>query len=129
MSVMTAAPPGGATRPHRIRFGREQAKIAVGIGLIALILFGQHIYGRATATSRLDPALRGATGASNVIVMLDFMPERFHSERVQQYGTFAGRDGALNRMRLRNVRPDRLQQLAAIPWVAQIVPMPPRRVQ
>jgi hypothetical protein len=58
-----------------------------------------------------------------VIVVLDFMPDRFHSERIRDYGLFAGRDGALNRMRLRNVGPENLRRLANIPWVARIEPM------
>jgi hypothetical protein len=104
-------------------FGPEGRKILIGIALIALTLFGQQLYGMATAAGRLDPTLRGATTPRNVIVILDFMPDRFHNERVQQYGVFAGRDGALNRMRLRNVTPEKLNQLAAIPWIARIEPM------
>ena len=103
--------------------GADSIKIAIGVALIALTLFGQQLYGMATANGRLDPALRGATTPRNVVVVLDFMPERFHNERVQQYGAFAGRDGALNRLRLRNVTPERLNQLAAIPWIARIEPM------
>ena len=75
------------------------------------------------SNSRLPPELRGATAPRNVIVVLDFKPERFHSERVQQYGAFAGRDGALNRIRLRQVSPSRLNELADIPWIAHIEPM------
>jgi hypothetical protein len=56
-------------------------------------------------------------------VVLDFMPERFHTERVTSYGVFAGRDGALNRIRLRTVSPENLAELAAIPWVARIEPL------
>ena len=122
MSV-TDAPPGSATAPGRIRFDAEWRKIAVGVALIACVLFGQHLFGLATAHGRLDPSLRGAMGPRNVIVVLDFQPERFHNERVQQYGAFAGRDGALNRMRLRNVTPEKLAALAAIPWIARIEPM------
>jgi hypothetical protein len=110
-------------RSRRLIFGADGQKIILGIGLIVFILFGQQLYGIATMNARLDPSLRGATGPRNVIVVLDFMPDRFHNERVQQYGVFAGRDGALNRMRLRNVTPDHLTQLAAIPWVARIEPM------
>ena len=51
------------------------------------------------------------------------MPDRFHSERIREYGAFAGRDGTLNRIRLRNVSPDNLRRLANIPWVARIEPM------
>jgi hypothetical protein len=108
---------------RRLLSGPEGRKIIIGIALIALTLFGQQLYGMATAAGRLDPALRGATGPRNVIVILDFMPDRFHNERVQQYGVFAGRDGALNRMRLHNVTPEKLGQLAAIPWIARIEPM------
>jgi hypothetical protein len=104
--------------------GSEARKIAAGVALIALVLFGQDIYGRATVFMRLDPALRGATGPRNVIVVLGFMPDRFHNERVAEYGVFAGRDGALNRIRLRNVSPDSLSRLAAVPWVARIEAMP-----
>jgi hypothetical protein len=120
---MTGTPPGGASLPHRVRFGPEVRKIAIGVALIVLILFGQHFYGYATASSRLDPALRHVTGRSNIVVVLNFKPERFHNERVQQYGAFAGRDGAVNRMRLRNVTPENLYALAAIPWVGHIEPM------
>jgi hypothetical protein len=104
--------------------GPEGRKITIGIALIALVLFGQDLYGRATAFVRLDPALRGTGGPRNVIVVLGFMPDRFHNERVAEYGVFAGRDGALNRIRLRNVSPDNLSRLAAVPWVARIEAMP-----
>jgi len=56
-------------------------------------------------------------------VVLDFMPDRFHSERIREYGAFAGRDGTLNRIRLRNVSPENLHRLANISWVARIEPM------
>lgn len=119
-----SAVPDDAPRPRRSALlGRDGAKVALGLALILLVLFGQQVYGMATAGARLDPALRGAATPRNVVVVLDFMPERFHNERIQQYGAFAGRDGALNRLRLRNVRPDRLRELAAIPWVARIEPM------
>jgi hypothetical protein len=104
--------------------GPEARKIAAGVALLGLVLFGQDLYGRATAFTRLAPALRDATTPRNVIVVLGFMPDRFHNERVAEYGVFAGRDGALNRIRLRNVTPDSLARLAAVPWVARIEAMP-----
>ena len=102
--------------------GAEGRKIAVGVLLILFVLFGQQLYGQATAAGRLDPALRGAAGPSNVIVVLDFMPDRFHNERISEYGVFSGRDGALNRIKLRNVSPASLARLAAVAWVARIEP-------
>jgi hypothetical protein len=122
MSVSDTPAPRSAPR-SRLWLGPEARKIAIGIALITLTLFGQQTYGMATAHWRLDPSLSGTTTPRNVIVVLDFTPDRFHSERVQQYGAFAGRDGGLNRMRLRNVRPDRLRELAAIPWISRIEPM------
>ena len=122
---MTLVAPADAlpvTRSSRL-FGPDGRKIIFGILLIVLVLFGQRLYGMATANSRLDPALRDAAEPKNVIVVLDFMPDRFHNERIAAYGTFAGRDGALNRYRLRSVTPENLQQLAEIPWVARIEPL------
>jgi hypothetical protein len=104
--------------------GPDVRKIGAGVVLILLVLFGQQLYGWATASGRLAPALQGATGPSNVVVVLDFTPDRFHNERVSEYGAFAGRDGALNRIRLRNVTPDNLSRLASVSWVARIEPLP-----
>ena len=118
-------PASGVGRLSRLALlGPEGRKIALGILLIVLVLFGQQLYGRATAAGRLDPALRHATGPRNVIVVLDFMPDRFHNERISEYGVFSGRDGALNRIRLRNVSPTSLARLSAVPWVARIEPLP-----
>src|SRR5262245_38470108 len=117
--------PGRTARARGLTlFGPEGRKIAAGIALILFVLFGQDLYGRATASGRLDPVLSDATGPRNVVVVLGFMPDRFHNERIAEYGVFAGRDGALNRIRLRNVTPDSLSRLAAVPWVARIEPMP-----
>jgi hypothetical protein len=101
--------------------GPDVRKIIAGVLLIVLVLFGQQLYGRVTAGGRLDPALHGATGPRDVIVVLDFIPDRFHNERVAEYGVFAGRDGTLNRIRLRNVS---LARLAAVAWIARIEPLP-----
>ena len=104
-------------------FGPEVRKIAIGIALIVLVLFGQQSYGWITSSGRLAPELRGVSKASNVVVVLAFQPDRFHNERISEYGAFAGRDGALNRIRLRNVSPDNLARLASVSWVARIEPM------
>ena len=101
----------------------EARKIAFGVVLILLVLFGQQAYGWVTSSSRLAPELLSARGPSNVVVVLDFMPDRFHNERVSEYGVFAGRDGALNRIRLRNVTPANLARLASVSWVSRIEAM------
>ena len=106
----------------RLLLGPDARRFITGLLLIAVILFGQEVYGMATAGRRLDPQLRGATAPRNVIVVLDFMPERFHNERIAEYGTFAGRDGALNRLRLRFVSPDNLRALSQVSWISRIEP-------
>lgn len=125
MSTTLAAAPIRA--PRRLRLGREGIRLLAGVILVLLVLFGQQAYGVATAGARLDPALQGATRPVNVVVVLDFTPERFHTERLDDYGIFAGRDGAVSRIRLRSVSPEDLRRLARIPWITRIEPMAPRR--
>ena len=97
-------------------------RLLAGTVLIAAVLFGQTIIGMATATGRLDPALRDTTGPTNVVVVMAFTPERFHTERLSAYGVFAGRDKAVNRVRLRMVSADNLRRLASLVWVSRIEP-------
>jgi hypothetical protein len=93
-----------------------------GVVLIAAVLFGQTLVGAATAAGRLDPALRDVSAPVNVVVVMDFVPERFHTERLSAYGVFAGRDKAVSRVRLRMVSPENLRRLAALVWVSRIEP-------
>jgi hypothetical protein len=97
-------------------------RLLAGLALIGLILFGQTLLGAATASWRLDPALRDPTGPVNVVVVMDFTPERFHTERLSAYGVFAGRDKAVNRVRLRMVSPENLRRLSGLIWVSSIEP-------
>ena len=121
---MPTQPIGEMPAPWRgWRPGGEGGKVAVGILLIGLVVFGQDIVGAATASRRLDPVLANAAGPSNVVAVLNFTPERFHNERLAAYGVFAGRDGAVNRVRLRMVTPDNLRKLARLAWVSRIEPL------
>ena len=86
-------------------------------------MFGQDIVGAATAFRRLDPVLANPAGSSDVVAVLSFTPERFHNERLANYGVFAGRDGAVNRVRLRRVTPQNLRRLAGLAWVSRIEPL------
>lgn len=95
-------------------------RMALGVLLIAAILWGQDLAGIATAAGRIDPALLNTAEPASVVVVLDFTPERFHNERLQRYGVFAGRDKAVNRLRLRMVTPENLRLLSRIVWVARI---------
>jgi hypothetical protein len=50
-------------------------------------------------------------------------PDRFHKERVAEYGVFAGRDGPSTASAAQR-SPDRLALLAAVPWMSHIEPIP-----
>ena len=102
--------------------------ILTTVTMIALVVFGQDIVGAATAFRRLDPALANPIGSSNVVAVLNFAPERFHNERLATFGVFAGRDGAVNRVRLRMVTPENLRRLASLAWVSRIEPLRPPAV-
>ncbi len=97
-------------------------RLLAGVALIAAILFGQSLIGMATASGRLDSALRDTTAPVNVVVVMDFIPERFHTERLSAYGVFAGRDKTVNRVRLRMVSPENLRRLSRLVWVSTIEP-------
>jgi hypothetical protein len=103
--------------------GPDARRLFAGLALVAVVLFGQQVYGIASANDRLDPSLRNVSGPTNVVVVLNFPPERFHNERISEYGAFAGRDGALSRLRLRFVSPANLRRLASIAWIAHIEPL------
>ncbi len=119
-----STPAALAKRPRlRLLTGPDARRLVVGVVLVLALLFGQQIYGRATARQRLDRSLWDTTKPSNVIVVLSFQPERFHNERIAEYGAFAGRDGAINRLRLRFVSPANLRALASISWIARIEPL------
>lgn len=118
----TARVAGVIEARRRRRLGQGGVRLLCGVLLIGLILYGQSLFGALTAGSRLDPALRDPNGPVNVVVTLDFPPERFHSERLASYGMFAGRAGSVSRIRLRGVTPEALAQLSRIPWVGRIEP-------
>jgi hypothetical protein len=95
-------------------------RLIIGVCLIAVALFGQDVVGWATSGGRVAPALLEAKGSVNVVVVLDFTPERFHNERLAKYGVFAGRDKAVNRIRLRMVSPESLRGLGRLIWVGRV---------
>jgi hypothetical protein len=98
-------------------------RLIIGVALILTFLFGQEVAGWATSGGRVAPALLDAKGPVNVVVVLDFTPERFHNERLAVYGVFAGRDKAVNRIKLRMVSPESLRRLGNLIWVGRVEPM------
>jgi len=98
-------------------------RLLLGATLILACLFGQDLAGWATSPGKVAPALLEANAPVNVVVVLDFTPERFHNERLALYGVFSGRDKAVNRIKLRMVSPDKLRRLGNLIWVARVEPM------
>lgn len=107
--------------PHPLR-RPELRSLLAGIVLLLAVLYGQPIYGLLTATERVDRRLLEATAPVDIVVVLPFQPERFHNERLAQYGVFSGRDRAINRIRLRHVTPENLRRLAHLPWIERVEP-------
>jgi hypothetical protein len=104
------------TRPALVR-------LLIGVVLIAGIVAGPGLYGRATATDRLAPSLQHVQGSANVRVLLAFPPQAFHEAQLSSYGVFAGRHG--NTVLLLDVSANGLNALASIYWVAKIEPLKP----
>ena len=100
----------------------ELRNLLAGIVLLLAVLYGQPIYGLLTAAERVDRRLLDAAAPVDVVVVLPFQPERFHNERLAQYGVFSGRDRAVNRIRLRHVTPENLRSLAHLPWIERVEP-------
>lgn len=97
----------------------DLARLALGVLIVLGTLYGQEAFGFLTRESRIDPAVP-REGLVNVVAVVGFEPERFHNERLALYGMFSGRDGALNRIRLRQVSQDALEGLASLAWVERV---------
>lgn len=110
-----------ALRRHTLR-RPELRSLMAGIVLLVAVLYGQPIYGLLTSAERVDGRLLDAAAPVDVVVVLPFQPERFHNERLAQYGVFSGRDRAVNRIRLRRVTPENLRRLAHLPWIERVEP-------
>lgn len=110
-----------ALRQHPL--GRPELRsLMAGVVLLLAVLYGQPIYGLLTSAQRVDGRLLDASTPLDVVVVLPFQPERFHNERLAQYGVFSGRDRAVNRIRLRHVTPANLRRLANVPWIERVEP-------
>lgn len=117
--------PANASLPEKAKRripGAEVTRLLLGIVIVLGILYGQQAYGMLTQNSRIEPSLL-QDGMVNVVVVLNFEPERFHNERLATYGMFSGRDGSVRRVRLRQVSQENLRALASLPWVGRLEPL------
>lgn len=94
-----------------------------GVFLLALAIFGDDLYGIASAGGKTPPELANAEGPVHIVVELPFEPERYHLERLSSLGSYAGRDQEKNRVRLLRVSQDNLTAISRLAWVTKIDPV------
>lgn len=117
---MTATP---LSLPGRRRTKRPLRTLLIGVALLAVLLVGDDVYGVISSSGKAPPALDDAAGPVHIVVELPFEPERYHLERLSSLGSYAGRDGEQNRVRLLRVSQDHLTAIARLPWVRTIEPV------
>ncbi|ODT82207.1 MAG: hypothetical protein ABS76_08065 [Pelagibacterium sp. SCN 64-44] len=108
-----------ASKWRRLLLDSSVLRLALGLFLIWGIISGQSLAGWLTQSGRVADDIP-RQGPVNVVVALDFEPERFHNEQLGSYGVFSGRDGDIKRFRLRNVSQKNLEALSQLVWISRI---------
>jgi hypothetical protein len=67
--------------------------------------------------------LAGEPGKVNILVTLPFPPERFHVQRLQNYGRVSGTQD--NAVEVRGVKREDLRTVARPYWVTRVEPLKP----
>lgn len=106
--------------------GRPWFMPAIGIFLLAVILFGAPVYGRLTSGGKISPEISRDAAVVSVIVDLSVDITTFHREELSELGVFSGRDrdnlDDRSRVRLQNVTQGDLVKLSRLYWVTSIEP-------
>jgi hypothetical protein len=116
MAAVTAEPTGADRRGPLMT-------LLVGMLLIVLVVFGDDLYGAATARGKVPAELTAAGVPVHIVVELPFEPERYHLERLSELGSFAGRAGEQTQVRLIRVTPENLERISHLYWVDAIEPL------
>ena len=117
---MTTAPMPVA--PRR-RAGRPLRTLLAGVAVLAVAIFGDDVYGIASAGGKAPAVLTETAEPVHIVVEMSFEPERYHLERLSSLGSYAGRDREKSRIRLLNVSQDHLTDISRLPWVTKIEPV------
>ena len=102
---------------------RAAVQLAIGVLLIAVMIWGPSVYGMLTTSGRLDESLSGIQRPVDVRVDLDFKPQAFHTRTLQQHGVFGGKPSDKS-VRLFQVTPDSLTALSRLYWIVSITAIP-----
>jgi len=97
--------------------------LGVGVALLMVLLYGGAAYGWLTSGGKLAASLEASQERVEIQVEVPFEPERYHLERLGDYGSFAGRGETPNHVQLVRVLPDDLETISRLYWVASIEPM------
>lgn len=100
---------------------RPWFKPAIGITLLAIILFAAPVIGWVSSSGKIDDGVDRSAETVNVSVKLFFEPQQFHRETLSELGVFAGRDRSdPTVLRLRAVTQDNLTSISRLFWVESI---------
>ncbi len=93
-------------------------RMALGVVLLLLMVFGPSVYGWASSGGRLADGLDNPGGRSNIEIRMSFTPTAYHQQELGKHGVFGGiRD---NSIILLNVEPDQLKSLSHLYWIDSI---------
>jgi hypothetical protein len=101
--------------------------VRVALPLIALVvlLVALPVYGDATASSRLTPAMQADLSKDlpyySVIVTMNFHPQYFNLQQLQSIGTLAGVGAKTVKVLL--LTASQVRQIAAYYWVTSVGPL------
>ena len=101
------------------RWLRNPGLQVVVVVLVALTAFQAWLY--AQAPGKIDPGVTAAlaeNGRANVKVELNFPPERYDIQALQNLGRVGGADG--NTVQVRNVNEEGIQSMARTYWIKSI---------
>jgi hypothetical protein len=98
---------------------------AVRAALVAaIVVLAWNVWLTVQTPRKIDPSVSATIGQGarevDLLVRLDFPPERFHAVLLQKYGRVAQSQG--NSLDLRGVRADNVDDVARYYWVIEVKP-------
>ncbi|MPZ88735.1 MAG: hypothetical protein GEU81_11810 [Nitriliruptorales bacterium] len=99
---------------------RPPVRLVVGVVVVVLLVAGEPALGWLLAPGKVGDGLAQVDSETAVVVQLAVEPQRFHVERLSQFGFYGGREGDPRRIRLTRVRPDAVREIASLLWVQSV---------
>ena len=109
---------------------KEAVRTALSIGAVragvvaAIVVLAWNVWLTIQTPRKIDPSISAAIAQGvrevDLLVRLDFPPERFHAVLLQKYGRVAQSQG--NSLDLRGVRAENVDDVARYYWVVEVKP-------